>query len=193
MSQLPRAVVAPSRLRVGREVPWVTSWSAEEVLGVAPCPTVDGHLALHQAERPGLGKPNYSLNHMNRQRRTVREFLCPMCGKPTRPDDRWTQTATPTTAGELRARGLGHLLPRQVRLPDRQPILNAGAIAPSHRMCAELALTHCPHLGGMEDKTLKRFPARWAIAPLLVEASLPPPMDGPPVAVVSFLQLLGLS
>jgi hypothetical protein len=161
------------------------------MLGVAPCPTVDGRLAIHQTERPGWGRPNYSQNHMNRQRRTVRQMLCPMCGRPTRPDDRWTQTATPTTVGELRAGGLGHLLPR-VRLADQQPVLNAGAIAPSHRACAELALTHCPHLGGMADKTLRPFPSRWSIAPLLVAATLPPPLAQAAMSVVSFLQLIGL-
>lgn len=52
------------------------------------------------------------------------------------------------------------------------------------------ALARCPHLGGMDDRTLKRFPAAWIIAPLWIEANDP----GPParsVPVVSFLQLIG--
>jgi hypothetical protein len=33
-----------SRLKVGVDVPWVTSWTDEPILGVAPCATVGGQL-----------------------------------------------------------------------------------------------------------------------------------------------------
>ncbi|THD77184.1 MAG: hypothetical protein E7812_14635 [Phenylobacterium sp.] len=180
---------ATSRLKVGVDVPWVTSWSEEEQLGVGPCPSVDGELAIAQASKPGIGRPLYSRNHLFRQRKSVREMLCPMCGEPTEAGDRWSQTATHTTAGELRARGFAFALP--VDMADDQRLLNAGAIAPLHRACADASLARCPHLGGMDDKTLKPFPTAWIIMPLWVEAK-PPGANAKSVPVVSFLQICGV-
>jgi len=178
-----------SRLKPGIDVPWVTSWSEEAQTGVAPCPSVDGQLAVGQLEKPGRGRPLYSQNHLFRQRRSVREMLCPMCGKPTPEDDRWIQTARWTTAKELRAAGFATALP--VELADDKPLLNCGAIAPLHRACAETALTRCPHLGAREDHELKRFPSAWVVVPLWVEARTNrPPIRSLPV--VSFLQIVGL-
>jgi len=49
-----------SSLKVGDDVPWVTSWTGEPTLGVAPpCPSVGGALAIVQADNPGHGKPLY--------------------------------------------------------------------------------------------------------------------------------------
>jgi len=180
---------ATSRLQVGVDVPWVTSWSEETQTGVGPCPSVQGELAIGQRERPGVGKPLYSRNHLFRQRRSVGELLCPMCGEPTPEGDRWSQTGRPTTAGELRSRGFGPALPAD--MADDQALLNCGAIAPLHRACAEASLARCPHLGGMEDKTLKPFPKAWVVIPLWVEAK-PPVAQAKPVPVVSFLQLVGV-
>lgn len=181
--------MSESRLKVGVDVPWVTSWSEEAQTGVGRCPSIDGEVAVLQAEKPGAGKPLYSRNHLFRQRRTVRALLCPMCGEPTAEGDRWSQTATRTTAGELRARGFGDWLPAD--MDDRQPLLNCGAIAPLHRACAEAALARCPHLGGMADRTLKRFPKSWVVIPLYVEAK-PPALRGRGMPAVSFLQLVGV-
>jgi hypothetical protein len=184
-----------SRLKVGVDVPWVTSWSDEEILGVRPCPSVEGRLAICQAERPGVGKPNYSRNHHRRQRESIRGMLCPMCGEPTQAGDRWTQTATLVAAGALRAKGLGGALPPVV--PDHQMVLDAGAISPSHRVCAERALEHCPHLRGQPDQTLRPFPQRWTTYPLMIAATPPghalaaqPPA---PIPVISFIQLCGVT
>ena len=178
-----------SRLQVGVDVPWVTSWSEEAQTGVSPCPSVDGQLAIGQKTLPGVGRPLYSRNHLFRQRKSVREMLCPMCGEPTAEGDRWSQTAQPTTAGALRTRGFGPALP--VDMADDQGLLNCGAIAPLHLACAQAALERCPHLGGMGDKTLKPFPKAWVILPLWVEAR-PPEPRAKSVAVVSFLQLVGV-
>ena len=178
-----------SRLKVGVDVPWVTSWSEEPQLGVGPCPSVDDELAIAQLEKPGHGRPLYSRNHLFRQRKSVRMMLCPMCGEPTEAGDRWSQTGHPTTAGELRARGFGPALPAD--MADDQALLNCGAIAPLNRACAEASLARCPHLGGMEDKTLKPFPAAWVVIPLWVEAK-PPAPQARPVPVVGFLQLVGV-
>ncbi len=187
-------MTAKSRLEVGVDVPWVTSWSEEAQTGVSRCPSIDGQLAIGQKQKPGVGHPLYSRNHLFRQRKSVREMRCPMCGEPTAEDDRWSQTAKRTTAGQLRADGFGPALPAD--MADAQALLDCGAIAPLHRACAEAALTRCPHLGRMDDVELKRFPKAWVIVPLWIEARPPkPPAPKPPpksVAVVSFLQLIGV-
>jgi hypothetical protein len=188
-----------SRLKVGVDVPWVTSWSEETLLGVRPCASVDGQLAIGQAERPGYGRPLYSRNHLRRQRESIRGLLCPMCGGQTAEGDRWTQTGKLVTAGALRAKGLGQAIPPE--LSDDRLVLDAGAIAPSHRDCAERARDHCPHLQAHATPELLAFPAAWCVAPLMVEAfpKTPPllvlnkPQPARSVAVVSFLQLCGIT
>lgn len=185
-----------SKLRVGVDVPWVTSWSAEEPLGVGPCQTVNGRLAICQAERPGEGKPQYSLNHMQRQRASVMRMLCPMCGGETAPNDRWCLTARMETAGSLRMRGYAANLPPD--MPDNELVLNCGAISPGHLVCMERSAEQCPHLSSMQALTLRQFPARWTVSPLLVEATVSAPQlflarpTAAPKAVISFIQLCGI-
>ncbi|HEY2750778.1 hypothetical protein [Phenylobacterium sp.] len=182
-----------SKLTIGLDVPWVASWSTETVTGVGPCPSVDGVLAVGQSEHPGRGEPLYSRNHLFRQRKSVREMRCPMCGEPTRENDRWTQTARWTTAGELRAKGAGPWLPPD--MDDDKPLLDAGAVAPMHLTCAERARAECPHLQAMEDHELKAFPGAWIVAALSVEARPGHAVSNVPqrpVAAVTFLQLIGV-
>ena len=193
-------MAAKSRLKVGVDVPWVTSWTDEAILGVGPCATVGGRLAIGQAERAGYGRPEYSKNHLRRQRASVAGLLCPMCGKPTTEGDRFTEVAKAVPAGVLRARGLAAVLPPEV--DDARIVINAGAIAPLHRGCVERSLTHCPHLRGLPDIEVRPFPARWSVMPLEVEAIadeaprlfLARPALGPRrINVVGFLQLCGLT
>lgn len=181
--------IVPSRLRVGVDVPWVTSWSGESQGGVGPCPTVDGAMAALQTWKPGEGKPLYSRNHLRRQRDSVRAMLCPMCGEPTAEGDRWSQTGRFHAAGVLRARGFGQALPAD--LEDDRVLLDAGAIAPLHMRCAMASLQRCPHLGAMADRDLKSFPPAWVVVPLYVEAHRP--VGGGVLAAVSFLQLVGVT
>ncbi|MDB5447250.1 MAG: hypothetical protein JWQ97_2567 [Phenylobacterium sp.] len=186
-----------SRLMVGVDVPWVTSWSDEPLLGVRPCSSIAGGLAVCQAERAGHGRPQYSRNHLVRQRRSVAQMLCPMCGEPTPQEDRWSQTARRTSAGALRARGLGALIPPELK--DAAVMIDAGAISPLHRACAERSLAQCPHLSAMPEAEIRPFPKAWLVAPLMVEArpegAAPLPGVGLPAAlpVVSFLQLFGVT
>ena len=184
-----------SRLQVGIDVPWVTSWSEEPFLGVRPCPTVGGRLAAHQTQRPGEGRPEYSRNHLVRQRRSVAEMLCPMCGAPTIEGDRWTQTARRTSVGAMRVRGFGQLLLPELK--DAAVVIDAGAIAPLHLACAERSMRQCPHLMAMETAEIRPFPKTWVVAPLMIEARRPTPaLPGLPgessVPVVSFLQIFGI-
>lgn len=186
-----------SALKVGVDVPWVTSWTGEPVLGVRPCPSVDGALAIVQADNAGLGKPLYSQNHAVRQRLTVRHMLCPMCGQPTPPDDRWTQVAHPFAAGDLRAAGRGAALPADIE--DDRILVDAGAIAPLHRACVDRSLRYCPHLKADPNIDVQRFTERWVVLPLMAKAEAPPQLflaqaaKARAVAVIGFLQLCGLT
>ena len=189
-----------SRLKVGVDVPWVTSWTAEPVLGVAPCQTVGGRLAIGQTERAGYGRPEYSKNHLRRQRASVAGMLCPMCGAPTPEGDRFTQVAKAMPAGLLRARGLGGAAPAEV--VDAQILINAGAIAPLHKACVDRSLIHCPHLRSLPDIDVRPFPAQWVVTPLEVEAVVndapqlflaKPALTARRLTVVSFLQLCGVT
>jgi len=181
-----------SRLKVGIDVPWVTAWTAEDLVGAAPCPDEGGTLAVVQAERPGFGRPVYSANHYGRQRSSARQMLCPMCGKLTQIQDRWTVTAKLVTLGKLRAKGLGYALPRD--LPDKRVVLDAGAIAPLHRSCAEASLERCPHLRENPDVKLRRFPRSWVAFPLFAEIdqSKTGALDELP-PIMTFIQLCGLN
>lgn len=186
-----------SSLKVGVDVPWVTSWTAEPPLGVGPCPSVGGALAILQTDNAGRGKPLYSQNHALRQRLSVRDMRCPMCGQPTLPDDRWTQVAHPVAAGRLRADGRGGRLP--VELSDDSILVDAGAIAPLHRACVDRSLRYCPHLKADPDIDVRRFPDRWIVLPLMARAEAAPqlflarPTPARTAAVIGFLQLCGLT
>lgn len=186
-----------SSLKVGVDVPWVTSWTGEPSLGAGPCPSVDGALAILQADNPGQGKPLYSQNHAVRQRLSVHDMLCPMCGQPTGPNDRWTQVAHPVAAGRLRETGRGDRLPGH--LSDDSTLIDAGAIAPLHRACVDRSLRYCPHLKADPHIDVRRFPDRWIVLPLMARAEAPPqlflarPTPARSAAVIGFLQLCGLT
>jgi hypothetical protein len=187
----------PSSLKVGIDVPWVTSWTGEPALGVGPCPSVGGALAILQADRAGQGKPLYSQNHAVRQRLSVRDMRCPMCGEPTTADDRWTQVAHPVAAGRLRADGRGDRLP--ANLTDDSVLLDAGAIAPLHKACVDRSLRYCPHLKADPHIDVRRFPDRWVVLPLTARAEAAPqlflarPVPARTAEVIGFLQLCGLT
>ncbi len=186
-----------SSLKVGVDVPWVTSWTGEPSLGAGPCPSVGGAPAILQAGNPGQGKPLYSQNHAVRQRLSVRDMLCPMCGRPTRAEDRWTQVAHPVAAGRLRADGRGDRLPTD--LTDDAILVDAGAIAPLHRACVDRSLRYCPHLKADPHIDVRRFPERWIVLPLMARAEAAPqlflarPTPARTAAVIGFLQLCGLT
>ena len=186
-----------SSLKVGVDVPWVTSWTGEPSLGAGPCPSVGRALAIRQVENPGMGKPLYSQNHAVRQRLSVRDMRCPMCGQPTPATDRWTQVAHPVTAGRLRADGRGARLPGDI--PDDHILIDAGAIAPLHRACVDRSLRYCPHLKADPHIDVRRFPDRWFVLPLMARAEAVPqlflarPLPARTAAVIGFLQLCGLT
>ena len=182
----------PRSSRIGVDVPWVTSWSGEKPTRVSRCPSVDGLPAAGQADKPGEGEPLYSSNHLFRQRSSVREMLCPMCGKPTE-----AATAGPRpAAGPPPAPSASWAWATGCRPTSRTtaPCSTPAPSRPLHRACAERALTDCPHLEGMPDHELKPFPGAWIVVPLTIEAKPPPALGGAQqsVAVISFLQLIGV-
>jgi hypothetical protein len=188
-----------SRLVIGVDVPWVTSWSAEEIGSIGPCPSVGGQVAVLQDERTQYGRPIYSKNHFRRQRESVRKMLCPMCGQPTRRGDRWSQTGKHIPAGVMRARGLSNSIPAWIA--DKRIILDAGAISPGHLTCMSRSLEQCPHLRELDDRELKPFPDKWHVTPMSLEAVLKPRTQGASVTAsapqtmlaIGFLQLCGIT
>ena len=185
----------PSRLKVGVDVPWVTSWTEETMLGAAPCMTVPGLLAAAQAHNPGYGRPVYSQNHFIRQRLSVRRMLCPMCGEPTAEGDRWTLTARRLSAGALRRKGMA--APPQRDLADHLIVIDAGSVAPQHYACATRSMVQCPHLSADKGLDLRPFSNRWFVKPLFASVRAPPAVmisAAPrPAPLVCFLQLCGVT
>ena len=177
---------ALSALKVGHDVPWVTSWTGEALLGIGACSTVRGALAICQVQSPGVGKPQYSKNHLVRQRESVVRMLCPMCGGRTSSDDRWTQIARPVAAGALRMKGI----PINIKIDPDAVLLDAGSIAPLHKRCVDRSLLHCPHLRGNADVRVMPFPQSWTVVPLMVDVD---EVRGRKPNVVSFLQICGVT
>lgn len=129
---------------IGQTVPWNAAWTGEAQYEVRPCRWVGGKLALWSPHRPGEGKPIFAKPHVVRQRRSIAEMRCTVCGEKTPPADRWWF-------------GLG-------RLEDGWLMTTE---APVHRVCAEHALRVCPHLRGRAD-ALEPMPGGYSILSALV-------------------------
>ena len=82
--------------------------------------------------------------HLVRQRRSVAQMLCTVCGEPTVANDRWW---------------FRHGEPRKEGWMTTE--------APVHRACAEEALGLCPHLAGSEGH-LERFPGGHSVMAAIV-------------------------
>ena len=115
-------------------VPWNAAWTGESRYEIRPCRWAGGRRAMWSPHKPGEGKPVFAKPHFVRQRRSIREFICTVCGQPTPPADRWWFK-------------LGSF--------DGEWFMTAEA--PVHCECARLALKVCPHLRG-RDGDLSRFP-----------------------------------
>lgn len=70
-------------------VPWNASWSSEDRYEIRPCRWVGGKMALWSPHAPGVGKPIFAKPHMVRQRRSIAEMRCTVCGERTPLNDRW--------------------------------------------------------------------------------------------------------
>jgi hypothetical protein len=125
-------------------VPWNAAWSAEVDYEIRPCRWVQGKLALWSPHRPGEDKPVFARPHMVRQRRSIAELRCTVCGEKTPAGDRWW-----------------------FKLGAVQEGIFMTTEAPVHRCCADLALTVCPHLRGREAD-LEPMPGGYRVVAAIV-------------------------
>jgi hypothetical protein len=107
--------------------PWNAMWTGEDRYEVRPCRYAAGRLALWQPFKPGDGSPVFARPHAVRQRRSIAEGRCTVCGEPTAEGDRV-------------------FYPRGSWVLERGAIFWATTEAPVHAFCAELALRVCPVL-----------------------------------------------
>lgn len=117
-------------------VPWNAAWSSEMRYELRPCRWVNGKCALWQPHTPGEGVPMFAQPHNVRQRRSITEMRCTVCGEKTPANDRWWFRL-----------GRVHL--------DEGLFMTTEA--PVHRDCAVFAALVCPHLQGRQD-ALERLP-----------------------------------
>lgn len=129
---------------IGQNVPWNAAWTGEARYEIRPCRWVGGKLALWSPHAPGEGKPIFAKPHMVRQRRSIAELRCTVCGEKTPPDDRWW-----FQLGQLRE---GYFMTTE---------------APVHRACADHSLTVCPHLRGRKE-LLEPMPGGFVVLSALV-------------------------
>lgn len=122
-------------MTIGLTVPWNASWTGEDYYEIRNCRWAGGKPAVWSPHRPGDGKPIFAKPHMVRQRRSIAEYRCTVCGEKTPAYDRWWF-------------GLGNII---------ESGWFATTEAPVHEQCAAKALRLCPHLREL-GVTLERFP-----------------------------------
>lgn len=115
---------------IGKNVPWNASWSAEDSYEIRNCRWAGGMPAVWSPHRPGEGRPIFAKPHMVRQRRSIAEFRCTVCGEATPTWDRWW-----FRLGDASVPGWAFVTVE----------------APVHLACADLALRVCPHLRNLGD------------------------------------------
>lgn len=104
--------------------PWNASWTGEQVYEIRNCRWAGGMPAMWNPHRPGDGKPIFAKPHMVRQRRSISEYRCTVCGECTPAWDRyWFRLGNPIEGWAF-----------------------ATTEAPVHRRCADLAMRVCPHI-----------------------------------------------
>ena len=119
---------------MGVSAPWNASWTSEDHYEIRNCRWAGGKPAIWSPHLPGEGSPIFAKPHMVRQRRSVSEYCCTVCGEKTPASDRWW-----------------------FRLGNRiDGWAFATTEAPVHRSCADLAMKVCPHLRSLGDG-----PVRW--------------------------------
>jgi hypothetical protein len=139
--------------RIGENLPWTASWTAEAAFRLEPSTAFPGLRELIQREAPGEGEPQFQGMNLMRQRRGIVGHLCQVCGEATPPDDRWL---FPTVTGAFIKTGAG------ARYATHMP--------PTHAACAERARRLCPHLRATLAEPLA-FPRD--VGRLAPETSLP--------------------
>lgn len=114
--------------------PWNASWTGEDRYEIRNCRWAGGKPAIWSPHLPGEGKPIFAKPHMVRQRRSVAEYRCTVCGEKTPTYDRWWfELGNPIDGWAF-----------------------ATTEAPVHFDCAKHAMKVCPHL-----KKIGARPLRW--------------------------------
>lgn len=113
------------------EAPWNASWTGEDRFEVRPCRYAENRLAMWQPHRPGVGRPIFAKPHFVRQRKSIAEMRCTVCGERTDEADWWH---------------FGHGEWRDGLWMTQE--------APVHFACAQLAQRVCPHIrkAGLEPR-----------------------------------------
>jgi hypothetical protein len=122
-----------------RDVPWSAAWTGEQSFRLQPSVDFPGLMEVDQREAPGVGEPLFAAIHVNRQRRGMVDLLCHVCGKPTKPNDRYI---FPTASGGL------------VTLHDGSQQYGCN-VPPMHRTCTVRAAHACPHLLKVAEPPLR--------------------------------------
>lgn len=149
-------------------VPWNASWSAEDTYEIRPCRYASGFPALWMPHAPHVGRPIFAKPHMVRQRRSIAEWRCTVCGERTPASDRWW-----FKLGDIRE---GYFMTTE---------------APVHHVCGSFALTVCPHLRG-RDADFERMPSGYVILKAMVTGGVADRDFGlsfPPQGVVGHLKI----
>lgn len=130
---------------IGQSVPWNAAWTSEAQYEIRPCRWAGGKLALWSPHSPGVGRPVFAKPHMVRQRMSVADMRCTVCGLRTPANDRWWFK-------------LGRIDPDGWFRTTESPV---------HHACAAHALTVCPHLRGREQD-LERMPGDYQVHSAIV-------------------------
>lgn len=128
-------------------VAWNAGWTGEEVFEIRPCRWVGGKSAIWQRHAPGTGKPIFAKPHSVRQRRSIAEMRCTVCGEKTVAGERWWFALGEPTDGMWMT-----------------------TEAPVHRGCADYALQICPHLRKL-GREPTRMPSGYSIVASIVGGS----------------------
>lgn len=131
-------------LIIGQDVPWNAMWTGEDCNEIRPCRYVGGKLALWSPYSPGDGQPVFAKPHHVRQRKSIAEMRCSVCGELTTEVDRWW-----------------------FPFGDYRDGFWVSTESPVHSACAELARARCPMIQkkGMEPI---RFPGGQTVLAAMV-------------------------
>lgn len=131
-----------------QSVPWNASWTGEHLYEIRPCRYTHGERAVWQNHAPGTGQPIFAKPHMVRQRRSIAEMICTVCGHRMPEGDRWWFR-------------LGTIY------EDEQ--LYRTTEAPVHLDCARHSQNVCPRLRGLGVEP-SPFPRRFRVEAALIKA-----------------------
>ena len=109
-------------MKIGTDVPWNAMWSGEDRNEIRPCKYAGNRLAIWSPFKPGDGKPLFAKPHNVRQRKSIAELRCTVCGGQTEGDRWWFPFG------------------------DFRDGWWTSTEAPVHLKCADIAMSRCPIL-----------------------------------------------